>query len=101
MVRTVECIGNANDRPPDLVAVFGLPTDNAGVRHGEIAERQEPRHFWSRETVSFGDLCYNLIEKAGRCSNEPRSIISPEQSDFDLLGGGPLRSENAKNPYFL
>ncbi len=58
---------------------------SAGVRHGDVHEREKTRQLHDIEKFLVGNLNSDLIVKSRRSAKARRSVVSPEDADEGLF----------------
>src|SRR5262249_37946272 len=78
---------NADDGPPEVVGVLGLPRRDPRVGEGEVHQREQARVFHLRIVLLHGDGPGDLVVEAWRRAQTRAAVIGPEDADLGVIGG--------------
>src|ERR1700758_3691290 len=72
-------------RAPEIIIIFRFPNSHAGIGHGDVYQREQPRKLNGAQSSLVGNVHGDLIVQLGRGTQAWRTIIRPESPDERLL----------------
>ena len=73
-------VSNRGHWPPEAEGIFGVPSTDGGIRHGEVQQREQSRVLFEAIAFEAGDVLGDVIPVARRSLGA--GSVRPKQSDL-------------------